>query len=53
MKTKDKIKRWVMKDGVVKRGSKICVERAIDLTSEKYEEIVEELEREVSSLGNY
>ena len=53
MEQKDKIKRWVMKDGVVKRGNKISVERAIDLTIEKYEEIVKELEKQVSSLGNY
>lgn len=53
METKDKIKRWVLKDGVVKRGNKVCVERAIDLTCEKYEKIVKELEDEVSSLGNY
>ena len=53
MERKDKIKRWVLKDGLVKRGNKISIEKAIDLTIGKYEEIVEELEREVSSLGNY
>ena len=53
MKIKDKIKRLVMKDGVVKRGNKKSIERAIDLTIERYEEIVKELERQISSLGNY
>ena len=53
METKQKIKNWVMKDGVVKKGNKVCVERAIDLTIEKYEEIVKELEKQISSLGNY
>jgi hypothetical protein len=53
METKDKIKRWVMKDGIVKRGNKKSIERAIDLTIEKYEEIVKELDKQVSSLGNY
>ena len=53
MERKDKIKRWVLKDGVVKRGNKISIEKAIDLTIGKYEEIVEKLDQEVSSLGNY
>lgn len=32
---KTRIKNWVLKDGIVKRGNKISVERAIDLTFEK------------------
>ena len=45
-KIKDRIKKWVMEDGIVKRANKLSIERAIDLTIEKalplYIEILKE-----------
>lgn len=35
---KREIKKWVMGDGIVKRGNKVSIERAIDLTLEKAEQ---------------
>ena len=44
MNQKQKIKNWVMKDGVVKRDNKVSVEHTFNLT---YEKLLKELKNKM------